>query len=348
MNGSELSPPRGGWGRPVPLLAALVLFAVLPLVLAGFDRGYLYQIANLSLIFVLLSASMHLVTGVAGLLHLGHAAFYGVGAYTAALLSSKLGLGFTATLPLSGLTAALIAFLVALPTMRLVSIYFAVATLAIGQMLYLVMLNWVELTKGPNGIIVTKNLDVFGGLELFGVSLSGRLATYYTVAAVVALCVVAIGRLSHSYYGNTLRSIREDDQCADAMGVRTVRLKMEAFTLSAFFAGVAGSLWAHMTGYISPGDFKFSESILILAMVVVGGLGSLPGAVIGALLLILLPEGLRGLGDFRNIMVGLVMFLSILLLPKGLFGEVSALDFARRQWGAAWRRTHKGEGIGWR
>jgi len=291
---------------------------------------------------VLLSASMHLVTGVAGLLHLGHAAFYGVGAYTAALLTTKLGLGFTWTLPLSGLVAALVAFLVALPTMRLVSIYFAVATLAIGQMLYLVMLNWVEFTKGPNGIIVTK------GLELFGVSLSGRLATYYTVAAVVTLCVVAIGRLSHSYYGNALRSIREDDQCADAMGVSTVRLKMEAFTLSAFFAGVAGSLWAHMTGYISPGDFKFSESILILAMVVVGGLGSLPGAVIGALLLILLPEGLRGLGDFRNIMVGAVMFLSILFLPKGLLGEVSALRLVRQQLGAAWRRTDNGIGIGWR
>ncbi|CAO3434453.1 MULTISPECIES: branched-chain amino acid ABC transporter permease [Azospirillum] len=342
MNVSDLSAPRRGQGALIPLLLALLVFVGLPAVLAGFDRGYFYQIANLALIFILLSASMHLVTGVAGLLHLGHAAFYGVGAYTAALLSTKFGLGFTVTLPLSGLVAALIAFLVALPTMRLVSIYFAVATLAIGQMLYLVMLNWVEFTKGPNGIIVTK------GLELFGFSLSGRLATYYTVATVVALCVLAIGRLSHSYYGNALRSIREDDQCADAMGVSTARLKMEAFTLSAFFAGVAGSLWAHMTGYISPGDFKFSESILILAMVVVGGLGSLPGAVIGALLLILLPEGLRAFGDFRNIMVGLVMFLSILLLPKGLLGEVSALQLARRQLGAAWRNTVKGEGIGWR
>ena len=342
MNVSDLSAPPRGQGVLIPLLLALLVFVGLPALLAGFDRGYFYQIANLALIFVLLSASMHLVTGVAGLLHLGHAAFYGVGAYTAALLSTKIGLGFTVTLPLSGLVAALIAFLVALPTMRLVSIYFAVATLAIGQMIYLVMLNWVEFTKGPNGIIVTK------GLELFGFSLSGRLATYYTVAAVVTLCVLAIGRLSHSYYGNALRSIREDDQCADAMGVRTARLKMEAFTLSAFFAGVAGSLWAHMTGYISPGDFKFSESILILAMVVVGGLGSLPGAVIGALLLILLPEGLRAFGDFRNIMVGLVMFLSILLLPKGLLGEVSALQLARRQLGEAWRYTVKGEGIGWR
>ena len=329
-------------GLLVPIAIALLVFAVLPAGLAAFDRGYFYQVANVAMIFVLLSASMHLVTGVAGLLHLGHAAFYGVGAYTAALLTTKLGLGFTWTLPLSGLVAALVAFLVALPTMRLVSIYFAVATLAIGQMLYLVMLNWVDFTKGPNGIIVTK------GLELFGFSLSGRLASYYTIAVVVMLCIVAISRLSHSYYGNALRSIREDDQCADAMGVRTIRLKMEAFTLSAFFAGIAGALWAHMTGYISPGDFKFSESILILAMVVVGGLGSLPGAVIGALLLILLPEGLRGMGDFRNIMVGLVMFLSILFLPKGLLGEVSALRLVRQQLGAAWRRTDNGIGIGWR
>lgn len=342
MTVSDLIAPDSRRGWLVPLLIALVVFVALPAALAGFDRGYFYQIANLALIFVLLSASMHLVTGVAGLLHLGHAAFYGVGAYTAALLTAKLGVGFTVTLPASGLVAAAVAVLVALPTMRLVSIYFAVATLAIGQMLYLVMLNWVELTKGPNGIIVTK------GFELFGFGLSGRIAAYYTVAAVVTLCVVAIGRLSHSYYGNALRSIREDDQCADAMGVKTARLKMEAFALSAFFAGIAGSLWAHMTGYISPGDFKFSESILILAMVVVGGLGSLPGAVIGALLLILLPEGLRGLGDFRNVMVGLVMFLSILLLPKGLLGEVSALGLVRRQFGAAWRTTAKGEGIGWR
>lgn len=342
MTVSDLIAPGARPGWLAPLLILLVVFVALPAALAGFDRGYFYQIANLALIFVLLSASMHLVTGVAGLLHLGHAAFYGVGAYTAALLTAKFGLGFTVTLPASGLVAAAVAVLVALPTMRLVSIYFAVATLAIGQMLYLVMLNWVELTKGPNGVIVTK------GFELFGFGLSGRIAAYYTVAAVVTLCVVAIGRLSHSYYGNALRSIREDDQCADAMGVRTARLKMEAFALSAFFAGIAGSLWAHMTGYISPGDFKFSESILILAMVVVGGLGSLPGAVIGALLLILLPEGLRGLGDFRNVMVGLVMFLSILLLPKGLLGEVSALGLVRRQFGAAWKTTAKGEGIGWR
>lgn len=350
MNVSDLRDPARLRARMVPLAALVLVLAVLPAILAGFDRGYFYQIANLALIFVLLSASMHLVTGVAGLLHLGHAAFYGLGAYTAALLASRYGLTFTVTLPAAGLMAAFIAFLVALPTMRLVSIYFAVATLAIGQMLYLVMLNWVDFTKGPNGVILSS------GFELFGIVLSGRLASYYTVAVIVVLSIWAIHRLSHSYYGNALRSLREDDQCANAMGVNTARLKLEAFTISAFFAGIAGALWAHMTGYISPGDFKFSDSILILAMVVVGGLGSLPGAIIGALLLILLPEALRGLGDFRNIMVGLVMFSSILLLPKGLLGEVTALSLIRRHLGSAWRETTtdsakgsaKGKGIGWR
>src|SRR5690606_3681168 len=125
-------------------------------------------------------------------------------------------------------------------------------------------------------------------------------------------------------------------------------LKMEAFVVSAFFAGVAGALWAHTTGYISPFDFDFLESILVLAMVVVGGLGSLPGAIIGAVLLILLPELLRPFGDVRNLLVGAVMFLSILLLPKGLFGEVSALALMRRQLRGAWKETGEGAGVGWR
>nr|WP_255720813.1 branched-chain amino acid ABC transporter permease [Acuticoccus kalidii] len=326
----------------LPILIAIVIFAVVPAVLTSFGRGYFWQIANIALIFVLLAASLHVVTGVAGLLHLGHAAFYGVGAYTAGLLASEQGMPFLVTIPAAAIVTAAIAFLVALPTMRLVSIYFAVATLAIGQMIYLVLLNWVSFTHGPNGVLI------FSGLEVFGIDLSSPIATYFLVAVIVSASIVLIHRISHSYYGNALRSLREDDQCADAMGVRTARLKMEAFVISAAFAGIAGALWAHTTGYISPSDFDFAESILILAMVVVGGLGSLPGAVIGALLLILLPEVLRDVGDVRNIMVGIVMFLSILLLPKGLFGEVSALSMIRRQFGDAWRRDENGKGIGWR
>jgi len=139
--------------------------------------------------------------------------------------------------------------------------------------------------------------------------------------------------------------LREDDQCAEAMGLDVVRIKIEVFAFSCFFAGVAGALWAHTTNYISPGDFRFSESILVLAMIVVGGLGSMPGAIIGAVLLIVLPEVLRVIGDYRMIVVGMMMFLSILFLPRGILGEISAIDLARRQLGAAWKSAQQ---LGWR
>jgi branched-chain amino acid transport system permease protein len=333
-------------------LILATVFVIVPATLGYIGRSYLYQVANTMLIFALLAASMHLVTGVAGLLQLGHAAFYGVGAYTAALLAGNAGWPFLLTLPAAGLAGALAAFLVALPTMRLVSIYFAVATLGIGQMLYLIMLNWVSFTKGPNGILL------FGGLRIFGRDFSTPAAAYFVVAVVVVASVWCIHRLSHSYYGNALRALREDDQCADAMGIDTVRLKIESFTLSGLFAGFAGALWAHTAGYISPPDFNFNVSILILAMVVLGGLGSLPGAILGACILVGLPELLRELkaGDFRNIIIGVVLFASILFLPRGLVGEVSAIDMARRQFGGAWRKPDKpgtgaspsaGAGVGW-
>lgn len=330
---------RKGWiGK---ILVLLVVFALVPAFLAFSGKGYFFQVANLVLIFALLAASLHLVTGAAGLLHLGHAAFYGIGAYVAALLGTDWKIGFIWGLPAAGLVAAAFAFVVALPTMRLVSIYFAVATLAIGQMINTVLLNWVSVTKGPNGVML------FSGINLFGFPLKAPLAVYFLVAVLVSVSIFVLHRLSHSYYGNALRSLREDDQCADAMGVNTVKLKIEVFTISAFFAGIAGALWAYTTGYVSPNDFGFSTSILILAMIVVGGLGSLPGAIIGAVLLILLPELLRGLGDLRNVMVGLVMFFSILFMPKGLFGEVSALSVVRRGFGLKWRGAPSKSEVGW-
>jgi branched-chain amino acid transport system permease protein len=275
------------------------------------------------MIFVILSASLNLITGSAGLLSLGHAAFFGVGAYTAALLSTRFGWPFWLTLPAAGAMAALVGAVVAVPTMRLTSIYFAVATLGIGEMIYVTMLNWVGLTRGPMGVRSIPGITLFGA--------EGMVFSMVVTAAVMLAALWVVHRLMHSYYGNSLRALREDDACADAMGIDVGRLKLQSFGVACCLAGFAGALFAHTTGFISPESFRFGESILVLSMVVVGGLGSLYGSVIGAVILTVLPELLRDLGSWRMITVGGVLFFSILFLPRGLVGEVSAIDLIRRQ-----------------
>jgi len=328
--------------RILPLLVTLAVLLLLPALLQAMGSGYLFRVSITAMIFVILAASLNFITGVAGLLSLGHAAFYGIGAYTAALLATQHGVPFLLTIPLAGVAAAIGGVLVALPTMRLVSIYFAVATLGMGEIIYGTLLNWVDFTRGPMGI------PAIPSFKAFGIDLSGNLGSYLVVAVVMLASLWVLHRLTHSYYGNALRALREDDQCADSMGIDVVRLKGEVFAIACFFAGIAGSLWAHTTGYISPNDFRFGESILVLAMIVVGGLGSLPGAVIGAVLLIVLPEALRPVGDVRMIVVGCVMFFSILLLPKGLFGEVSALNLVRSFFGGGWKAGSARQSVGWR
>ena len=170
-------------------------------------------------------------------------------------------------------------------------------------------------------------------MKLFDIDFSKPVPAYYLVAVIVAACVYVIHRLSHSYYGNALRALREDDQCADAMGINTPRLKLESFTVSGFFAGVAGALWAHTAGYISPADFNFNVSILILSMVVLGGLGHIPGVILGAILLAALPEVLRYVAGplqqltggrldaaiLRQLLIALAMISIMLLRPRGLW-----------------------------
>jgi len=323
-------------------LIAIVFLGVVPALLWASGSGYLASIAVTALIFIILAVSLNHVCGTAGLLSLGHAGFYGIGAYTAALLARS-GWPFLLTVPMAGVLAGLAGILVALPTMRLVSIYFAVATLGIGEMIHVTLLNWVKFTNGPMGIRSIPSID------LFGVRIESPIAEYYVVAVIALVSVWVIHRMAHSYYGNALRAVREDDQCADAMGIDVVRLKVEVFGTSCFFAGVAGALFAHTAHFISPDSFRFTESILILSMIVVGGLGSIPGSVIGALLMILLPEVLRNVGDVRMVVVGSVMFICILVLPRGLFGEISALELMRRQFGGAWPGGKAlGAEIGWK
>ena len=319
------------------LLVAVLL--VLPGILSAVGGGYWFRVMTTIGVFSILTMSANLITGTTGLMSLGHAGFYGIGAYTTALLATKLHWPFFLTLPAAGAVTAVFGILLALPTMRLIGIYFAVATLGLGEIIHVTLLNWVDFTRGPMGI------SAIPGISFSGLFSASDITHYYAVAIIALLAALVLGRLTHSYYGNALRAVREDDQCAASMGLNVVGLKIQSFAFACFFAGVAGGLWAHTTGYISPGDFRFSESILILAMMVVGGLGSIPGAVLGAVILLGLPEVLRPIGDYRMIVVGAVMFFSILFLPRGLLGETSVLSVMRRQFGLAWDRTLN---LGWR
>ena len=321
------------------LIIFLAVFVVLPGILSAVGGGYWFRVTTTIGVFAILTMSANLISGTTGLMSLGHAGFYGIGAYTAALLSTGLHWPFYLTLPAAGAVTACFGILLALPTMRLIGIYFAVATLGLGEIIHLTLLNWVGFTRGPMGI------SAIPGISLDGLFAASDIGNYYAVAIAAVLTAFVLGRLAHSYYGNALRAVREDDQCAASMGLNVVRLKIQSFAFACFFAGVAGALWAHTTGYISPGDFRFSESILILAMIVVGGLGSLPGAVVGAIILLGLPEVLRPIGDYRMIVVGAVMFLSILFLPRGLLGETSVLSLMRSQFGLAWDNARQ---LGWR
>jgi branched-chain amino acid transport system permease protein len=307
----------------LPLWVLVCVFGLLPAVLTALGQGYLFRLAELTMIFVILATSLNLLTGTAGLVSLGHAAFYAIGAYTAAIVALRFGGGLETTLPASALVTGAIALLVAIPAIRLVRIFFTVATLSVGEIINVVINNWDGLTRGPMGLRGIPQASVFG------IDLGGRLATFYVIAVVCSGTTWIVWQLTHSYYGSALRALREDDQSAGAMGLDVGRLKVGACAISGGLAGVAGCLLAHSTGFISPDMFGIDESILMLTMVVVGGLGSVPGAVLGAAVLILVPEIGREAGHFRMVIVGMVLYLAILLRPSGALGEAVSLQFAR-------------------
>lgn len=295
--------------------AALALLVVFPAAMGATGSGFWFRLVELSLVSSILAASLNLMTGTAGLVSLGHAAFYAAGAYTAALVAAGTRAGLLLTLPASLLVGGLLGAIVAVPTIRLLRVFFTVATLSVGEIATITVTNWDALTGGPNGF-----RDI-PGFSVAGLALSGRLGTYYVFAGVSLAALWCVHRLTLSPYGNALRALRDDEPSAGAMGIGTRRLKIGVFAISGGLAGVAGCLTAHSTGFISPDMFGLDQSILILTMVVVGGLGSLPGAVAGAFLLTIAPELVRSAGHFRMVLVGVLLFGSILLLPKGLISE---------------------------
>lgn len=268
-----------------------------------------------ALLYVMLALGLNIVVGLAGQLVLGYAAFYAVGAYTYGILFQHFGLGFWACLPLGGIFAVLFGLGLGFPVLRLRGDYLAIVTLGFGEIVRLSLQNWSDLTGGPAGIA---NIPRPG---LFGVDLSLEGSTtyiYYLVLAAVFLTVLVIGRLRNSRVGLALKALREDEIACEAMGINLMRIKLSAFALGSCWAGFAGVIFAAKTTFINPSSFTFMDSCMILSMVVLGGMGSISGVAIAAMILILAPEYLRAFSEYRMLIFGLIMVLMMIFRPQGL------------------------------
>lgn len=307
-------PHRKAVSVPPRVVALAVIAALLlPLVVPS---AYVLQTLSNGWIFGLLALSLTLVAGTVGQISLGHAALLLIGAYASALLSVDLHWSPGITIPLAGVIAALIGTLLAYPSFRLRGHYVSIATLGIGEIVGLVILNWDGLTRGPIGV------TGIAPLSLFGWSLSGPRATYWFTLIVLLVLAWLQLRLLRSHLGRTWRAIREDDVAARAYGVKLNRYKALAFACGGFTAGVGGAIAAHSYSYINYQTFDSQVSILALTMVILGGLGNVFGAAFGALALVGLPEVFRFAADYRMLVYGLILLLLVRFRPQGLFGSV--------------------------
>ncbi|MBM4140394.1 MAG: branched-chain amino acid ABC transporter permease [Nitrospira sp.] len=283
---------------------------------------YLLHILVLTGIYIILTLSLNLIVGYTGLPALGHAAFSCIGAYTSSLLALNMGVTPWIGLVIGASVAAISGIVIGYPAVRLKGDYLALATFGLGVIVYSIVKNWVSLTRGPMG------LPGIPGFSVFGFQLSEIWSYLILVALFVFLTYFTIRRIVNSPFGRILRGIREDEIATLAMGKDVDRYKILIFVIGAFFAGIAGSLYAHYITFIDPSSFTVMESITILLMVVFGGMGSLSGSFIGASILVIFPELLRFLGmpssvaaPLRQMIYGLLLIILMLKRPQGILGR---------------------------
>ncbi|PID72250.1 MAG: branched-chain amino acid ABC transporter permease [Desulfobulbus propionicus] len=297
----------------IPLAVAVLLFL---LIFPYLFSTYQVNIMITALMYVVLGLGLNIVVGVAGLLDLGYVAFYAVGAYAYALLNMHFDLGFWIVLPIGGLLGALFGLLLGFPVLRLRGDYLAIVTLGFGEIIRLVLENWGAFSQGPSGI---SNID---RPALFGIELSLNASInymYYLTIIMVIFTIFVVNRLQDSRIGRAWFALKEDEIACQAMGIDKMKTKLTAFALGATWAGMAGVMFAAKTTFINPASFTFLESAIILCIVVLGGMGSIPGVIIGALVLILLPEYLRAFSDYRMLVFGAVLVVMMVFRPQGLF-----------------------------
>src|SRR5246127_756074 len=335
-------PVQKGLSIAGPFVAAALVKFTLLVPVVFYDQRYLLDLGILVLTCVMLGWGLNVVVGVAGLLDLGYVAFYAVGAYSYALLATTFGLSFWECLPLAGVLAACWGVMLGFPVLRLRGDYLAIVTLAFGEIIRLVIINWQSLTNGPNGITGIPRPTLFGiPLTPADDGLAARLGIpfspthrivflFYVILALALLTNWVTIRLRRLPIGRAWEALREDEVACRALGINTTTTKLTAFATGAMFGGFAGAFFATRQGFISPESFTFQESALVLAIVVLGGMGSQLGVALAALAMIGGFELFRGLEQYRMLVFGIAMVLLMIWRPRGLIGHRAPTVFLER------------------
>ncbi|PIC64091.1 branched-chain amino acid ABC transporter permease [Sporosarcina sp. P13] len=305
--------------RRLGLLIGVLALLMIPL---GITNPYFMYVINLILIYILLVLGLDLLVGYTGQVSIGHGAFFGIGAYIAAIFSTKLGLSFWLTLPIAILATAIIGFIIGFIGLKLIEEYLVMATLAFGTIIWLVFLNWTDVTGGPMGIALIPPPPEMN-FGLFTLSFT-QYADYYPLLLFFVIVAIIITKLLiNSGFGRSCTAIRDDELAAQSMGIPVFRTKVIMFTISASYCGAAGTLYAHFIHVVSPETFNFTMSVTILTMVMIGGQGSIIGAVLGASLLTIFSEALRAAPELRMLIYGLLIVIMMMFFPRGIMGIIS-------------------------
>jgi branched-chain amino acid transport system permease protein len=300
----------------VPAAVALGIFIIaFPFVFSMYQTN----IMTTALIYVIVGLGLNIVVGLAGLLDLGYVAFYAVGAYSYALLNHHFGLGFWAALPIGATFAFFFGVILGFPVLRLRGDYLAIVTLGFGEIIRLILENWNAFSFGPSGIANIPRPGFFG----IDLSLSQSITyVYFLMIGMAIFTIFVVKRLQDSRLGRAWIALREDEVACQAMGIDKTRTKLSAFALGATWAGIGGVVFAAKTTFINPASFTIWESIIILCIVVLGGMGSVLGVIFGALVLILLPEYLRAFSEYRMLLFGAILVIMMVFRPGGIITDV--------------------------
>jgi branched-chain amino acid transport system permease protein len=303
-----------------PILAAGVAAAFAVPAIAR--DGYIIQLLNIAILNAIVVLGLNFVTGWAGQINFGQAAFYGLGAYTTAI-ATKSGMPWIATPFLSVVVVIAASLMLGLPTMRLRTYYLAMTTIGFGEIIRLIIVHWEPVTGGTSG------LRAIPGISIFGFGPQGQVQHYYLLIATLVLAVAIAARVRNSVFGRAMIATRDSEIAAEQSGVDTTRTKLLAFMIGAVYAGLAGCLYASSSRFFSPDSFSGTQAILLMTMLIVGGMGSIAGCVIGAMALTVLPEALRFLGQWYLVLYGLGVIAVIALAPGGLASLASQLQLRR-------------------